>query len=396
LHQIFKNLATLKADNWLNELFSNKTTSGSNVSEETALKFSAVYSCVRIISETIGSLPFNLKQYTNNGSEIARNNPLQKIIHSEPNDFMTSMVFRETMTGQLCLYGNAYSIITRKKGEVTAITPVMSKDVTVKVAKNEIFYDITTNGTTKTYTAFEILHIPLFGFDGIVGKSPIKLHAESIGIGLAANEFAASFYGNGANVTGLLSTPEKLDDTKYKSIITRWRDRFAGGGKKGNQTALLDMGMKYDRIGIPPEEAQFIETRKFQITDIARIYRVPPHLLADLEKATNNNIEEQGIDFVRHCIRNYVIRWEQECNRKLIKEADKGSYYFEMNMEALLRGNSEQRAKFYQMMLMNGTMSPNEIREKEGLNKIVDGDKYYLPLNITTIEKLNKIEQNGQ
>ncbi len=359
------------------------TGAGVVVDEESSITLSAVYACVRIISETIASLPLNVYQRDGSSKHIARDHPLQHLLHYEPNDFMTSFVFRETMQAYVTLWGNAYARIKRNGGaRPTALIPIHPSKVKPLIKKSALWYEVTTKAGPMLIPAVDMLHIPGLGFDGLQGKSPIQVARENIGLGLASQGFGADFFKNNASFSGVLESPNTLKPEARKNITESWKNRHSGQGNRF-LTPLLEGGIKFNPIGIPPEQAQWIASRKFQLTEVARIFRVPPHMMADLERSTNNNIEHQGMEFVTHTLRPWAVKWEQEQDRKLFRESEKLSHYSKFNMDALLRGDAKTRAMFLRTHFHMGTMNRNEIRALEDQNPIEGGDTYYIPMNLT-------------
>ena len=281
----------------------------------------AVYACVRILSEAIAGLPLHLYRYTaDGGKERALDNSLYYLLHDEPNPEMTSFIFRETMMTHLLLWGNAYAQIIRNgKGEVVALYPLLPDRMKVDRNNNgELYYEYTPSdqskfdGKTVVLNTYEVLHIPGLGFDGLVGYSPIAMAKNAIGMAIACEEFGARFFENGAAPSGVLEHPETLKDPAR--VRETWQSQFGGSSNSG-KVAVLEEGMKYTPISIAPEQAQFLETRKFQINEIARIFRVPPHMVGDLAKSSFSNIEQQSLEFVKYTLDPWVIRWEQSLSR---------------------------------------------------------------------------------
>lgn len=279
--------------------FLGNSTSGKRVNERSAMQMTAVYSCVRILSEAVAGLPLHFYKYTDGGSkEKAVEHPLYFLLHDEPNPEMTSFVFRETLMTHLLLWGNAYAQIIRNgKGEVMALYPLMPDRMTVdRDEKGRLYYEYNTNsddaptmkGSTVKLSPSDVLHIPGLGFDGLVGYSPIAMAKNAIGMAIACEEYGAKFFANGAQPSGVLEHPGTLKDPGR--VRESWQQTF-GGSRNANKVAVLEEGMKYTPISISPEQAQFLETRKFQINEIARIFRVPPHMVGDLEKSSFSNIE---------------------------------------------------------------------------------------------------------
>jgi HK97 family phage portal protein len=299
------------------------TTSGKAVTERSAMQMTAVYSCVRILSEAIAGLPIHLYRSDDDGSkEKATDHPLYFILHDEPNPEMTSFVFRETLMTHLLLWGNAYAQIIRNgKGEVVALYPLMPNRMTVdRDEDGHLYYEYQTsqeeahtmNGSRVRLSPYDVLHIPGLGFDGLVGYSPIAMAKNSIGMAIACEEYGAKFFANGATPGGILEHPGVVKDPD--KVRDSWNAAF-GGSSNSNKVAVLEEGMKYTPISISPEQAQFLETRKFQIDEIARIFRIPPHMIGDLEKSSFSNIEQQSLEFVKYTLDPWVCRWEQSMQR---------------------------------------------------------------------------------
>ena len=368
--------------------FFGGSTSGKAVTERTAMQMTAVYSCVRILAEAVAGLPLNLYHYLpDGGKEKSYDHPLYRLLHDEPNPEISSFVFRETLMTHLLLWGNAYAQIIRNgKGEVVALYPLMPNKMTVDRDKDgRLYYSYnhsseespTMEGSTVILRPSDVLHIPGLGFDGLVGYSPIAMAKNAIGMAIACEEYGAKFFANGAAPGGVLEHPGTIKDPQR--VRESWQSTFGGSGNS-NKIAVLEEGMKYTPIGISPEQAQFLETRKFQINEIARIFRVPPHMVGDLEKSSFSNIEQQSLEFVKYTLDPWVIRWEQSIMRTLLSTDEKKQYFVKFNLEGLLRGDYASRMSGYATARQNGWMSANDIRELENLDRIPaeDGGDLYL------------------
>lgn len=362
--------------------FLGGSSAGKSVTERSAMQMTAVYSCVRILAEAIAGLPLHLYKYTKDGGkEKAIEHNLYKILHDEPNPEMSSFVFRETLMTHLLLWGNAYAQIIRNgKGEVIALYPLMPNKMSVdRDDKGQIYYTYnrsndeaaTMNGTTVRLNATDILHIPGLGFDGLVGYSPIAMAKNAIGMSIACEEYGAKFFANGATPGGVLEHPGTIKDPS--KVRDSWQAAF-GGSSNSSKVAVLEEGMKYTPISISPEQSQFLETRKFQINEIARIFRVPPHMVGDLEKSSFSNIEQQSLEFVKYTLDPWVIRWEQSISRALLRDTEKTELFVKFNLDGLLRGDYQSRMSGYAIGRQNGWMSANDIRELENLDLIKDED----------------------
>ena len=373
--------------------FLGGSTSGKTVTERSAMQMTAVYSCVRILAEAIAGLPLHLYTYKEDGGkEKAIGHPLYLLLHDEPNPEMSSFVFRETLMTHLLLWGNAYAQIIRNgKGEVVALYPLMPNRMTVdRDSSGQLFYSYQMNNsdapTMKAGTVIlkpsDVLHIPGLGFDGLVGYSPIAMAKNAIGLAIATEEYGAKFFANGATPGGLLEYPGTVKDPDR--VRESWNKGFSGSQNAG-KVAILEEGMKYTPISIAPEQAQFLETRKFQINEIARIFRVPPHMVGDLEKSSFSNIEQQSLEFVKYTLDPWVVRWEQSLSRALFTPEEKKKYFFKFNVEGLLRGDYQSRMNGYATARQNGWMSANDIRELENLDRIPaeeGGDLYLINGNM--------------
>jgi HK97 family phage portal protein len=373
------------------------TTSGKAVTERSAMQMTAVYSCVRILAEAVAGLPLNLYRYTEDGGkEKAIDHPLYLLLHDEPNPEMSSFVFRETLMTHLLLWGNAYAQVIRNgKGEVVALYPLMPNKMTVdRDDRGQLYYTyqrsndeaVRSKDQTVTLRPSDVLHIPGLGFDGLVGYSPIAMAKNAIGMAIACEEYGAKFFANGASPSGVLEHPGTLKDPQR--VRESWHSTF-GGSANANKVAVLEEGMKYTPIGISPEQAQFLETRKFQVNEIARIFRVPPHMVGDLEKSSFSNIEQQSLEFVKYTLDPWVTRWEQSIQRSLLTQDEKSRYFVKFNVEGLLRGDYQSRMNGYAIGRQNGWMSANDIRELENLDRIPaeeGGDLYLINGNMTKLK----------
>ena len=373
------------------------TTAGMMVNERTAMQTTAVYACVRILSEAIAGLPLHVYQYRMDGSkERFPQHPLYTLLHNEPNPEMTSFVFRETLMSHLLLWGNAYAQIIRNgRGQPVALYPLLPSKMEVSRAANgQLLYTyyrdtdesgLKPKGGYVTLRRDEVLHIPGLGFDGLVGYSPIAMAKNAIGMALATEEYGARFFANGANPGGVLEHPGVIKDVQR--VKDSWNAAYQGSGN-AHRVAVLEEGMKFQAIGIPPEQAQFLETRKFQIDEIARIFRVPPHMVGDLEKSSFSNIEQQSLEFVKYTLDPWVVRWEQSLCQALLLPSEKNDLFIRFNLDGLLRGDYASRMTGYATGRQNGWLSANDIRELEDMNRIPaseGGDLFLINGNMTKL-----------
>jgi HK97 family phage portal protein len=354
-----------------------KTASGVRVNEESALRYITVYACARVIVETLGSLPlFVFRKRSGGGSDRADDHPNAELLYGMPNDEMTSQSWIETKTGHLVLSGNTYSVITHSpKGRVVDLYPVDWH--MVQPGRNQetgkLGYWIQDRGKWDWFPSEKVLHIPGWGFDGIKGYSPIGYAAESIGIGLASTEFAARFFGQGMNMGVVLEHPGELGKEGRDNLKADLMEQGAGM-ENAWIPLILEEGMKLNRIPMPLKDAQFVELLKLTDTQICGIMRVPPHLVANLDRATFSNIEHQDLAFVKYTMLPYITRFERAMNWKLFTRAEREQgYYVKFNLEALLRGDYKSRQEGLQIQRQNGVINADEWREKEEMNPIEDG-----------------------
>lgn len=391
-------------------LLFGRTTSGKTVNERTALQTTAVYACVRILSETIASLPLHVYRYTEGGKAKDTEHVLYTLLHDEPNPDMTSFVFRETLMSHLLIWGNAYSQILRdRSGQVIGLYPLLPDQMSVhRSEKGKLYYvynryeEDNPNFQEKgsiVLSQEEVLHIPGLGFDGLIGYSPIALAKNAVGMTLACEEYGASFFSNGANPGGVLEHPGILKDPG--KVRDSWNAVYQGT-RNAHKVAVLEEGMSYKQIGIPPEEAQFLETRKFQINEIARLFRIPPHMVGDLEKSSFSNIEQQSLEFVKYTLDPWVVRFEQALKKSLLLPEEKKTHFIKFNVDGLLRGDYQSRMNGYAIGRQNGWLSTNDIRKLEELNPIPPeegGDLYLINGNMTKLKDAGgfmKTNQEGE
>lgn len=386
--------------------FFGGSTAGKNVNERSAMQMTAVYSCVRILAEAVAGLPLHLYRYKEDGGkEKALDHPLYNLLHDEPNPEMSSFVFRETLMTHLLLWGNAYAQIIRNgRGEVMALYPLMPDRMAVdRDDKGQLYYEYTTSaddapiskGSIVRLKPSDVLHIPGLGFDGLVGYSPIAMAKNAIGLAIATEEYGSKFFANGAQPSGVLEHPGTIKDPQR--VRDSWMSQF-GGSANSNKIAVLEEGLKYTPISISPEQAQFLETRKFQINEIARIFRVPPHMVGDLEKSSFSNIEQQSLEFVKYTLEPWLVRWEQSIQRTLFSADEKKRYFVRFNVEGLLRGDYASRMNGYAVGRQNGWMSANDIRELENLDRIPaeeGGDLYLINGNMTKLKDAGIFAASG-
>lgn len=360
-----------------------ETGTGVDVSPESALRYTTVAICVRVLAESVASLPCILyKKRKDGGKDRAVDHPLYRVLHDRANGWNTAFEYREGQMGNLCTRGNGYALIERnRKGQTISLVPLNPDGVSIEQARDwsPIYTATMPDNKRRQLRAGEMHHIRGPFPKGYQGRSMISLAREGIGLGLATEKFGAALFKHGAKPSGVLEHPGKLGGEAIKNIRDSFEER-ASGLDNAQRPLVLEEGMKWTALSINPDDAQFLETRKFQRAEIAGIFRVPLHLINDLERSTNNNIEHQSLDFVIHSLTPWLERWEQAMERDLLTplEREEG-YYIEFLTDALLRGDTKSRYEAYSSAIQNKWMNANEVRDKENLNPIEGGDVYENP-----------------
>lgn len=391
-----KNLSLTDEKAWNPSLWNLRgaqSLSGETVTESTALTYSAVWNAVTLISGTIGSLPLHLMQRNGNTKRIADDRKIYSVMHDAANEYMTAMALQETLMAHVLTWGNGYAEIVRNGyGEVTALWPITPNRVKVEMLNGALVYKVRVDSQDIILPRSKVLHIPGLGFDGFVGYSVVGMARKSIGLGMAMETFGSTYFGNGTHPSAVITHPNQLKDPA--AMRTALAEVYSGLGN-AHRLMLLEDGMDIKSIGIPPEDSQFLESRQFQIPEIARWFNLPPHKLKDLSRSSFNNIESEQISFVTDSILPWLVRLEQNYNMQLLTDFDRnrtgrGQYYFKHIVEGLLRGDAKSRAEFYAKMFGIGAMSINEIREKEDMDPIKGGDIHLVPLNYQSLEFAGK------
>jgi len=382
---------------WLTRLLAlSGTSAGIAINEYNALTVSDVYKCDRVIRETVAMLPWKIYQSQPRGRKEAKKHPLYFLLHDEPNEHMSSFTYREMLVSNLNLWGRHFSYIERgKAGQVVALWPLRPDLCRFEVKDGVMwFYARPMNGPEMKYWDDEILYIPGLTRDGYHTYSPIALHRESLGLSKATEVFGAKFFGNGLHAGGNISHPGTIS----KEAATRLKQQFEerhSGLENAHRMMVLEEGMKFETNTIPPEQAQFLQTRQFQRAEIAGLFRVPPHKIGDLSRATFSNIEQQDLEFLRDCIAPWLERIEQSCNRKLLLPSEKGRFYIEFEIKGMLRGDSAARSAWYQARFNTASMSPNDIRDSENEEPVPGGDVYFAPMNMVPVDKLTTLHDDS-
>lgn len=369
----------------------NTSAAGVSVTPERAMALAAVYSCVRVWAESVGQLPVHLYEQRGREKLKVTDHPLYDILHFAPNKVQTAQEWREWVMVCLGTWGNAYSQIIRtgpaNRQRVAELLPIPPGAVTpVYDATNaEVAYRVSVAaGGYEMLPARDVFHIkllPVIGGGGVVGMSPVQQAMEAIGIAIRAEEFGAKLFSNGGQPGGVLETPGKLSQPAYERLKSSWEERHQGS-ENAHKVAILEEGLKWQSVGFPPEAAQFLETRKYQRSELAGMYGVPPHMIGDLDRATFSNIEHQGLAFVIQGLMPHLTRMEQRVAFQLLSPDERRRYFAKFNVAGLLRGDMAARGEFYTKLSHLGALSPNEIRDYEDLNPREGGDIYLTPLNM--------------
>lgn len=371
---------------WLLEAFgAESTATGVRVSPETAMRTTAVYCAVKILAEGVASLPLVVyRRRDTKGKDPAYDHHVYRLLHDEPNPEQTSFAWREYMQASLGLRGNGYAHIQRDRGGRPMALWTLPADRTRAFRRNrELKYETYgSDGKRVELDSDDVLHVPglAFGGDGLNGLSPIGMAREAVALAVVAERHGSTFFANASRPSGALECPTEMPEPARQRLIDSFKEMTLG--KNTYRTVLLEEGVTWKPMAIPNEDAQFLETRKFQISEIARLYRIPPHMLADLEHATFTNIEQQSIDFVVNTLVPWFVRWEQELNRKLFGPIERGRYFVKFNAGGLLRGDIQSRYEAYAVGRQWGWLSVNDVRELEDMNPVDGGDEYLTPMNM--------------
>ncbi len=374
-------------DYWYqNQVGSGVSQAGALVTPDTAMRVSAVYACVRIIAQSVAVLPFTVYTSTDAGRIKAVDHPLFRILARRPNSWQTAYEFMLMQQAHLCLRGNAFArIITGLDGSIEALVPIHPDRVRVfRLMNGRLRYEVRDQiaNTTENVLQEEMLHVRGLTLDGLVGMSPIAVARETIGGALGTQDYANRLFSNDARPGGVLTVPGKLSTPAATRIKEDWQQKFTGPNI--HRTAVLEEGVKWAATGMTPEDAQFLETRRFQVIDIARIFGIPPHKLGELDRSTHSNIEHQGMEFVTDTLMPWLVAWEQAVSRDLMTEPEQDTFHAEFQVDALLRGDTASRYAAYAVGRQWGWLSADEIRRREGMDPIggLAGNTYLRPMNM--------------
>jgi HK97 family phage portal protein len=357
-----------------------------HINSDTAMKYSAVFSCCRVLSETYASMPIRLYRKKENGDRESRNDlSVYDILHNAPNDEMSPYNYKEACMMSLNLGGNSVSEkLYNRFGELVGLYPYQHNNVEIKRDKttNRLVYEIRDGTRKKELSRKQVLHIPGISLDGVMGLSPISYAASAIRLGMSYEQFGIGFYKNGANASGAFTVPEVLTEEAFQRLKKDIKKNYTGLRNSGTPL-ILEGGTQFQPFSISPVDAQLIENKRFQVEDICRIYRVPQHLVQMLERSTNNNIEHQSLEFVMYTMLPWFKRSEENMNMQLLTPRErKAGYYLEFKIDALLRGDVKSRAEAYAVGRQWGWLSVNDIRRLENMNPIANGDVYLQPMNM--------------
>lgn len=362
---------------------------GQKITPDAALSISAFYRGVALLSGHIAAFPLSVYRKANGRREVASDHPVHYLLHDQPNPLYTSFIFREVMMNHLLLLdGNFYALIERdERYRPNRLHLLDPKKVEVVIFNGEKYYFV--QGFKEPFPARDIIHVAGMGYDGVKGLTPLKVAAKTLGYSMTLHQFGDNFFSGGAHMAGIVEHPSKMTTEQYNQFKDSWYQSYHGMKNQG-KVGILQAGAKYSKIGIAPEEAQFLQSRQFTVTDIARFLGVPPHKIYDLSKSTNNNIEHQSLEYLQDSLLPWLVRSEQEFNHKLFAEAERGTYYTKYNFNGLLRGDSTARSAFYSQAINSGWMKPDEARELEDFNPVGGmADELHYPVNTMTESQLN-------
>jgi HK97 family phage portal protein len=392
----------------INETISD---TGEVATSDTAVREAAVMACTRVLSESVAQLPLQVYQRNGRSKKIVRQHPLYYLLHDAPNNNLTSFSFRETGQASLCLRGNTYAFVEYDaKGEIIALHPIFAdrirpfsytkthKSYSALLPKSKVAFEYKTiDGKTEIFLSHEVLSINGLSFNGLFGLNPIAAQRETVELAMLAKKFGTKLFLNGAHIKGVIEHPQKLDKPAFEKLKDSWNEAFSGVANS-HKTAILEQGAKYNQIAMTSKDAQWLELRKYQRSDIAGFYRVPLHMINDLERATFSNIEHQSSAFVVHSLTPWLKRWEQPLNQKLLTPDERRNQglFVEFNVDGLLRGDSEARSNFYASGITNGWLTRNEVRERENLNPMDGGDELLVPLNMQAVGSEDKEKDSSK
>lgn len=366
---------------------------------ESALRVSAVFACVDLRARTIGTLPFQVFRREANGNrEVDRDHPLYRIVHDSPNDYQTAFEFWSGVERDLCLEGNSYAhIVVNGKDEVIALHPLDPTKITPRrdIETNVMVFEKREGGKVEYIPYSDVLHIPGLGYDGVrnlTGMSPARYMARAIDLAANAEAMGGNFFRNNGTPPAYIAHPRALKAETKNNIVQYLLENF-GGVRNAGKMAILEEGMEIKTVPLKYTEMQFIEARQFQIPEICRIFGVPPHMIFDLTRSTNNNIEHQDLGWVKHMIAPTATRIRARVNMQLFGPRESQRWYCDFNLNTLMRGDHASRAMFYSTLRNTGVLNANEIRTMENLNQYEGGDAYMVQGAMVPVEMAGQQNQ---
>ena len=374
--------------------YNNGIDAGVTVNTDTALRFTAVFAAIKLLAENIAGLPKSVMSKTDDGGyKPAVEHPAHRLLYVRPNGYMDIFTFWFTIIAWIAGKGNAFALIEYKKGKPVALHPVFPDWVKVVFVEGVKSYVVEAKDPDfafldGTYLEHEMLHFMFFTFNGLWGVDPITYNAAAIGAGIAAQKYTADYFRTGGAIKGVLETDQALGDDDYKMFMAHYKEHSGNG-----ETPLLEYGFKYKAINLSPEASQLLQSKNYTIAEIARMFTIPPHMLAELSHATFSNIEQQNIFFGEYSLRPICKRLEKQLELKLFTEKERGDYHIKFDLNGLMRGDAQARAVYYEKGINAGWMTPNEAREFEGMKKLPGLDEPRIPLNYTTVGNDTKPEE---
>ncbi len=382
-----RNISLTNPPEWLVSALGQPTYTGESVTVERSLTVPAVLSALTILSQDIASLPLILYRRLPRGKERATDHPYYTLLHDAPNPEMTSVTFREIMVSHMLAWGDFFGqLIYDRRGTVREIWPLSPERMEVgRKDGQRIYLYRTVQGGQVAFSQSDLLHIPGLSFDGMRGKSLISLARNAIGLAMTTEKYGSKVFSNDARPSVVLKTKARMDTPAIENLIASWNQAYGGAGNAA-KTAVLEEGMDIQTLGFPAKDAQYIETQQWTIAQIARVFRIPPHMLGDVDRSTSwgSGIEQQELGYLQHTLRPHMIRIEQGLNKDLLLSADRTEYFFEHLVDAMLRTDIQTRMQAYVLGITNGVYTRNEVRERENLLPYEGGDDPLMPLNMTT------------
>jgi len=385
----FKNSTLKNPDDALIEAITNKSSTGVNVTEQKAMQVAAVTSCVRVLSTAFAALPLHLLKEDGDTNTKAKSHPLYSLLSASPNDEMIAYNHRQLIMDNLLYKGTAYNEVSKDgRGRTREIVPLCGEMDVSRDKSGKLVYDFYDGKTNRIIPNYKMWRITGYTKNGITGLSKIAESRETIGQAIAGTDFAGNIYKNGGKLSGVLKVAQMLNPEQRKEVLKAWNDSYSGSGNAG-KTGLLHNGAEFQTVSMNLVDAQFLETMKFNRSQIAGIFGVPPHMIGDLERATFSNIEHQSINFVIYSLLPYLVNFEQTITRDLLTPQERTEYRAKFSVDGLLRGDSKARAEFYKALFNMGAIEIDEIRKLENMNPVAGGNSRYMQIN------MGKIDENG-